>query len=157
MDTYIKKRNKLVYLGEGQLYSKKDLLLNEVDGANSGSLKNSVNVADGAIQAQKILNNNSTLKDVKVSGDDALSGKRTGNSSDTPLEVNTSQPESIQTAQKMLNALPETQRAQVDVTYFNGNKTQENSSVISRKTLDEMRKNSIPFTKKEMTKFLRSL
>lgn len=162
MKIMVKTDKGLRTLGEGRIYSKSQLRLIESSNigmpSNSGFLDNSVDIANGAQEADKIMNGNSTLNSVNVSGDDATSGKKAGNSPDTVLNVNTKDPNSIKTTQSMMNNLSPLQKSNTDIRYYNGTKQQAlQSSVEPKKVMDEMRENSISFTKKELSEFLNSL
>lgn len=158
MKILVKKNNKLMSLGEGKIFSKRQLMLKEDE--HTGFLSNSVNIESGARDAQAMMNKNSTLTNgVDASADDATSGKKNGNSTDPEIRVNTKDQNSIKVAQHMINTMSPQERSNVDVNFFDGTKQQalQTNSVKSRKVMDEIRKNSIPFTKKELSNFLMEL
>jgi len=148
-------------LGEGKIYSKKQLMLKELtqngvtavanpDGQNhtvSQMLTNAKTIAqkpgvgkvvipasDTGIGGTKNVPQNSPLSDVKKV---------------IPLsKANTS----------IISDLTKDGQGEVELTNDgNTNSSLQTNSVMSRKVMDEIRKNSIPFTKKELHKFLMNL
>jgi hypothetical protein len=160
MKIYVKKDKVLKLLGEGKVYSKKDLVLKEGDASSSGFLKNSSNIATAAHDSERIMNANPTLDNVNASADDATSGERMGNTSDPSVDVNVKDPNSIKMTQQMMNGLSPQQKSNIDLNFYNGDKVANGVQLAHKtpkKVMDEMRENSIPFTKAELTDFLRSL
>ena len=160
MKVYVKKDKALKLLGEGKVYSKKDLLLKELNGinANTVNIPMAKNVKDGAMKFNQVQAVNPTTKFGSGSADDLMN--QSNGMKDNQILVNTKSPESMETAQSTLDKMSTDDRENTDVTYFDGNETSsplENSSVAPRKVMDEMRANSVPFTKKELTAFLKSL
>ena len=164
MKVYVKKDKGLKLLGEGKVYSKKELMLKEQDGDNNGgtdtiTLTNDGEGTDKKTPANELANDiktelpkvNAGGKPVQfnVSPDDPAgvtpNTQLTQNSTQAPPSVNVSMNDP-----KLAQMI--TRNAQ------NGYSTNViKSSVESRKVMDEMRANSVPFTKSELTEFLKSL
>ena len=165
MKVYVKKDKALKLLGEGKVYSKKDLILKEEDlngGTDTITLTNDGEGIDKKTPPSEMANDiknelpkvNAGGKPVQfnVSPDDIAgvtpNTQLTQNSTQAPPSVNVSMNDPRLTQMMQQNAK-------------NGYSTNVvkpiNSSVESRKVMDEMRENSIPFTKSELTEFLKSL
>ena len=116
MKVYVKKDKALKLLGEGKIYSKKDLLLrefgNDNDGGTTVTSTDTTTPNQGLTDGVKQLNKTPQADAFEKTVGDEASGINNG------LQTN---------------------------------------SVAPRKVMDEMRRNSIPFTKKELSKFLNSL
>ena len=161
MKVYVKKDKLIKLIGEGKTYSKKNLILRE---GISGFEPGAPNVSAAARDAATKLASNGNLSDVTGSADDVTQGNAAsanGNIQDPTITTDVKSPQSIQQTQNILNRMNPSEKANVDVKFIDGakqkNNNMENSSVISRETLDEMRENSIPFTKSELTEFLKSI
>ena len=166
MKVLVKKSNGLVNLGEGKIYSKKALILKEVDNngdSNTITLTNSGEGTDFKSQPNELANDaKKELNTVNASGKkmqfsvppNSVAGVTPNmslnqNSTQSPPSVNVSQND------PRLTTLMQTNAKNGYTT--NIVKGMQNSSVASRKVMDEMRRNSIPFTKKELHKFLTDL
>ena len=156
MKVYTKKNNGLRLLGEGMVFSKKDLLLRE-DGDNGNNpLIGDATPGDEQVQGASGLKN---IVDKKTSENPTADGWSTelGN-----LNGGTSQQGEasgvIKISRQQLNN-PETQAMlnRTKITDPNMQVTVMNNSVTPRRVMDEMRANSVPFTKTELTKFLKSI
>jgi len=162
MKVYVKKDKMLKLLGEGKVFSKKDLVLKE--SGVSGFERSAANVSAAARDAATKLAANGNLTDVTGSADDITLGNgnsANGVSQDPVITTDVKSPQSIQQTQNILNRMNPTEKSNLDVKFVDGTKQRngamENSSVASKKTMDEMRENSIPFTKSELTEFLKSI
>jgi hypothetical protein len=157
MKVYTKKNNGLRLLGEGMVFSKGQLMLKEDD-----TLSLTPDEEDGKQSAPEV---------VKKGEEELNSIGKDASYTILPKDVNggITKPQ-----QSSSNGNPQTPIVTVDKTDPNivntvrtnvpiGNgvrivdKQQVNSSVTSRKVMDEMRANSVPFTKTELTKFLKSI
>lgn len=171
MKVYVKKDKALKLLGEGTIYSKKDLVLKE-ENTNDASLGASVGSSAG-----------------KPLQFDATNGQDASSISQVEKNVNNigAKTTSIPNKEARLDlgdvgwrTTPNVNKnepgADVDIT-AQGNKPQDidnavdqasqvraggvviplNQSVTPRKVMDEMRENSVPFTKSELTEFLKNL
>lgn len=165
MKVYVKKDKTLKLLGEGRIFSKKDLLLKEEDlngGTDTITLTNDGEGTDKKTPPNEMANDikkelpkvNAGGKPVQfnVSPDDVAgvtpNTQLSQNSTQAPPSVNISMNDPRLTQMMQQNAK-------------NGYSTNVvkpiNSSVDSRKVMDEMRENSVPFTKSELTEFLKNL
>lgn len=165
MKVYVKKDKTLKLLGEGRIFSKKDLLLKEEDlngGTDTITLTNDGEGTDKKTPPNEMANDikkelpkvNAGGKPVQfnVSPDDVAgvtpNTQLSQNSTQAPPSVNVSMNDPRLTQMMQQNAK-------------NGYSTNVvkpiNSSVDSRKVMDEMRENSVPFTKSELTEFLKNL
>lgn len=155
MEVLIKTNNGLQRLGEGKIFSKKQLKLREDIDAAIGS-------ANGLQQAQqkakKLINQNPSVDSAsadlgKLDGQkDTSSGE--GTKIQLPINASATQLNNVQQMSK--------NQANDDVEVeFTKNDTSNSSSSAneSRKNrkLVEMRYNSVPFTKKELSSFLKSI
>ena len=172
MKVYVKKDKVLKLLGEGKIYSKKDLLLREFgddstesDSTNYGSADNPANISlssnNGDISSPQKVSQSANAIAPKISGlpnakasfslEDAkwtptpnINKNEPG--ADATLPADDNSPEAIG------NAVEKAKQLRI------GNiQVPLNQSVTPRKVMDEMRANSVPFTKKELTAFLKSL
>ena len=164
MKIYSKKNNGLRLLGEGRVFSKKQLILKEegVDTSSNdtdtvavnlspdNSNKNPSDIAKNAQTASTIsapgkkVVGNVNIED--VNGVSAPTISPTDPGSDMSITANGNSGTDIKDA---ANAAAKARVASVTVPIRN--------SVTPRKVMDEMRKNSIPFTKSELTKFLKTI
>ena len=165
MKIYVKKDKALKLLGEGRIFTKKDLILKEEDlngGTDTITLTNDGEGTDKKTPPNEMANDikkelpkvNAGGKPVQfnVSPDDVAgvtpNTQLSQNSTQAPPSVNVSMNDPRLTQMMQQNAK-------------NGYSTNVvkpiNSSVDSRKVMDEMRENSVPFTKSELTEFLKNL
>jgi hypothetical protein len=165
MKVYVKRDKVLKLLGEGKVFSKKDLILREFGGDTNSSdddtvsinlspdntNKNPSQLSQNAITARntvtapgKKIVGNVPVEDVNGVTAPTLSQNDPGN------DMTIDSPDNTSTGIK--NAAVAASKARV------GSVTVPiKDSVKSKKVMDEMRANSIPFTKSELTKFLKSL
>jgi len=161
MKIFSKKDNGLRKLGEGKIYSKKDLTLNEAwtNGKVALTLNpngQDVNASNVQTSAQNMLNNVPQATAVTLQADDV-----------NGVTAPTFAPEDPRNdAVQNISAKKATSAAVQDLAKNGGtinitkDDPQQSSMGESKKTSDklvEMRRNSIPFSKKELSKFLRSL
>jgi hypothetical protein len=166
MKVYVKKDKVLKLLGEGKVFSKKDLVLREFGGDNNcGS--DTITLTNDGEGSDKKTSPNELATDIKkelpkvnaggkpvqfnVSPDDVAgvtpNTQASQNSTQAPPSVNVSMNDPRLTQLMQQNAK----------NGYSTNVQNINASVESRKVMDEMRANSIPFTKSELTEFLKSL
>ena len=160
MKVYVKKDKALKLLGEGRVYSKKDLMLKEGGFAKpvaaaptnvtttgdffNTAAQNEHNPALGGTSAQLGQLNNKAEKN---------------NGEGTNIEL----PSHPTGAQKQAVANMANNPAFRDATVTVGDEASginnglQTNSVAPRKVMDEMRENSVPFTKAELTEFLKTL
>ena len=143
MKILVKTNKGLKNLGEGRIYSKAQLKLNELD-ANIGT---ATGIQQAQMKAKQLINQNPSVDSASIESgkadgqNDSESGE--GLKLEVPVNATGSQ---LAQAQRMTKD-QDADDAQIMFTKSN---TYE-SRVF------EMRKNSIPFTKKELSKFLREL
>jgi hypothetical protein len=152
MDTYVKRGRKLIHIGEGRVFRKGDLMLREddtsqtgitavanQDGSDFSSSSDAVNKIKQTIQKPGVSNVQVPKNDLPIAAH-KVEDPTLGDTS-TRIELNKLTPGT-------LDKLASDGQGNVEVV---------KSSVDSRKVMDEMRRNSIPFTKSELTDFLRSI
>ena len=156
MKTYVKRNNKLIHIGEGRLFSKADLLLSEEE----KNLPVDANVNNKQIQtganALTALKNAANISPSKVStldggdiGPEKASTNNAGDNSSMTIGPNTKASD----VDRISKELPRTKL----VYDASNNQNSTATESISSKRIMEMRRNSIPFTKKELGEFLRTL
>jgi len=155
MKIFVKKDNSLKPLGEGRIYSKRQLKLNEfTNGKVSLTLNpNGQDVRASSIQtsAQNMLNQVPQATAVTVQSDD-IDGVSTPTFSASDPRNDTVQ----NIAAKNANGATIQQAAKNGGT-INITKDDSQQNGLGESRIIEMRKNSIPFTKKELNNFLSSL
>lgn len=152
MQVLVKKGDKLLKLGEGRIYSKSDLKLNEANGldANIGQANG---IQQAQMKAKQLMNQNAGVTSAsadagKLDGQKDTQGGE-GIELKVPVNANGQQ---LSQAQRMVKDQG-ADDAQITFT-----KPQDSSSFGTNESkIVEMRKNSIPFTKKELSSFLNSL
>ena len=152
MQVLVKKGDKLIKLGEGRIYSKSDLKLNEANGidANIGQANG---IQQAQMKAKQLMNRNAGVTSAsadagKLDGQKDIQG---GEDIELKVPVNANGQQLAQ-AQRMVKDQG-ADDAQITFT-----KPQDSSSFGTNESkIVEMRKNSIPFTKKELSSFLNSL
>lgn len=155
MKILVKKDNGLVNIGEGKIYSKSQLRLNE-NGfvATAPDVKN---VRQFVTQGSKMLNQNPNVKLVQnqLGQMDQQKDSSTGEGLKVSLPANATGAQ-ISRVQNMASR-PENDDMSIDLTPATSNTSSDSSSIANESRIVEMRKNSIPFTKKELHKFLREI
>ncbi len=147
----IKKNGRLVNLGEGKIYSKSQLKLNEID-ANIG-MANGIQQAQ--MKAKQLMNQNSGVDSASADAghidnqQDTMSGE--GIKLELPVNANAQQ---LAQAQRMAKD-PSADDAQIVFTKNNSNN--DISNPLGESRIMELRRNSVPFTKSELGDFLKSL
>lgn len=162
MKIYAKKGDGLVKLGEGKIYTKSQLSLSEA--ALSGFEQSAPNISAAARDASSKLAANGNLKDVTGSADDLTAGSASASNGvvkDPSITVDVKSPQSISQTQGIVDRMTPDEKENTDIQFVdstkNGANGMMNSSVDPKATIDEMRENSIPFTKSELTEFLKSI
>ena len=150
MKILVKTKDGLKALGEGKIYSKKQLTLNELD-ANIG-MANGIQQAQ--MKAKQLMNRNPGVQSAsadagKLDGqNDASSGE--GLKLEVPVNATGQQ---LAQAQRMVKD----QSADDAQITFTKPTTSSSDNGMSESRIIEMRRNSIPFSKREMEKFLNDL
>ena len=138
----------LKYIGEGVVFSKSQVRLNEAIDANIG-MANGIQQAQ--MKAKRLMNQNPSVKSASADAG-KLDGQNDANSGEgikLELPINASGQQLAQ-AQRMAKD-QSADDAQITFTKDNPSSGTNESRIV------EMRKSAIPFTKKEMTKFLKEL
>lgn len=151
MQVLVKNGDKLYSLGEGKIYSKKQVKLKE-------GLDASIGTANGLQQAQmkakQLINKGASSASGDLGKMDGQNDSNTGEGTKIQLPVNasTQQLNNVQSmAKNSANDDMEVEFVKSDASTNNGT----NESIRNQK-LVEMRRNSVPFTKKELSDFLAS-
>lgn len=163
MEIYVKKNNKLVNLGEGRIFSKKDLLLKEYDASANSKVTLTLNPNGGDVNsnqlptmARNMFNRDPNATAATIQADDIegvtvpnfqQNDPRSDMKTQLPSDTN---PATIQQAAKNGGTIELTKNTSTDNELGMG-ENKESKRVM------EMRENSIPFTKEELTSFLNSL
>lgn len=152
MEIYIKKNGKLTTLGEGRIYSKSQLRLNE--GGVAVTLNpdgQDVNANNVQTSASNLLNKVPQATAVTIPNDD-IQGATVPN-----FPKNDPRSDTVQNiALKNANSSTIQQAAKNGGTInIVKNNTQNNG--LGESKIVEMRKNAIPFSKKELTSFLKDI
>ena len=150
MQVIIKKNNRLVKLGEGRMYSKSQLKLNELD-ANIG-MANGIQQAQ--MKAKQLMNRNAGVTSASADAGklDSQNDAQGGEGVELRVPVNATGPQLAQ-AQRMVKDQG-SDDAQIT---FTKPQTLATDNGLGESRIIEMRKNSIPFSKKELSSFLKSL
>ena len=152
METFVKKNDKLVRIGEGKLLKKGEILLKEENGidANIGTANG---IQQAQMKAKQLMNRNPGVNSAsadagKIDGqNDASTGE--GVKLEVPVNATGKQLAQAQRMTKDQNA----DDAQITFTKDNGN----NGTSTNESRIVELRRNSVPFSKNELTKFLKSI
>lgn len=155
MEVLVKTDNGLQRLGEGKIFSKKQLKLKEDIDAAIGS-------ANGLQQAQqkakKLINQNPSVD--SASADlgklDGQKDTSTGEGTKIQLPINASATQLNNVQQMSKNEANDDVEVEFTKNDINNSSSSTNESRKNRK-LVEMRYNSVPFTKKELSSFLKSI
>jgi hypothetical protein len=166
METFVKKGNNLIKIGEGKLFKKRDItLLKEIDDNtddNTITLTNDGESGEKKTPAGELVNNikqelpkvNAGNKDIQyhVSSDDVA-----GITSNASPSKNSTQSAPVVKASmndpNLTNIMQRNASIGNDVVVSKN----ENRKMKNDNRIIEMRKSSIPFSKKELTRFLKSI
>lgn len=149
MEIYVKKGNFFNKIGEGKIYKKSELRINEGIEANIGQ---AANMQQAAIKAKQVLNQNPSVKSAstdlgKVDGE-TNSNSGEGLKIQVPVNANASQLDKVQQMSR---------GGSYDDTEVEFTKGSETTTTENTERLKKLRENSVPFTKKELKSFLISL
>ena len=159
MKVYIKKDKALKLLGEGKVYSKKDLILKEQDDnklvADASSNDESFGGVSNAEKAiDTTLQKNPTAD--AASTDMASLGPKQNVGNGQGVVIRTNQVDFEKNRGAFSNMAQRMPNAELQVDRGDGVQPLV-AHKTPRKVMDEMRENSVPFTKSELTEFLKSL
>jgi len=153
MKIFVKKDNKLKPLGEGKIYSKSQLRLNEDKFLTTG---NADNLRQAMNQAKKVGSENPNSGGYQVQFDQ-LNGQ-TDSGEHINIDASTEMTGDQQSALERVFDDPNIEDAKLTLKTPQQMKSDSNNiNGMSESRITEMRKNSIPFTKKELSNFLSSL
>lgn len=145
MRTYVKKDGKLNLIGEGRLFSKNELMLREDIDANLGSADS---IQQAQLKAKKQMNQNAGVTSASIEAGKADGQADTQSGEGIKLEVPVNA-----TGKQLAQAQKMTKDQGSDDAQITFTKEDPNSTNESR--IYEMRMNSIPFTKKELSSLLK--
>lgn len=156
MQVIVKKNNKLVKLGEGRIYSKSQLKLNELNGLDANLTAGNVpvnGIQQAQMKAKQLMNQNAGVTSASADAGklDGQNDTQGGEGVELRVPVNATGPQLAQ-AQRMVKDQG-SDDAQIT---FTKPQTSTNNGLGESKIV-EMRRNSIPFSKKELSSFLNSL
>ena len=156
MKIFVKKDNNLKPLGEGKIYSKSQLRLNEAMNGIDANIGSANGIQQAQIMAKQLMNRNPGV--VSASAD---AGKLDGQSDVTNGEGLKLQVPINATGKQLAQAQNMVKDQSADDAQITFTKPQTQSSVdnngLGESRIIEMRKNSIPFSKKELSDFLSTL
>ena len=152
MQVIIKKNNRLVKLGEGRIYSKSQLKLNELNGldANIGTANG---IQQAQMKAKQLMNQNAGVTSASADAGklDGQNDRQSGEGIELKVPVNANGNQLAQ-AQRMVK---DQGADDAQITFTKPQTSTTNG--LGESKIVEMRRNSIPFSKKELSSFLNSL
>jgi hypothetical protein len=156
MQVIIKKNNKLVKLGEGRIYSKSQLKLNELNGLDANLTAGNVpvnGIQQAQMKAKQLMNQNAGVTSASADAGklDGQNDTQGGEGVELRVPVNATGPQLAQ-AQRMVK---DQGSDDAQITFTKPQSSTSNG--LGESKIVEMRRNSIPFSKKELSSFLKSL
>ena len=152
MKILVKKDNGLVNIGEGRIYSKSQLRLNEAIGLDA-NIPPTNGIQQAQLRAKQLMNQNAGISSASIDAGKADGQQDASNGEGLKLELPVNA-----TGQQLAQAERMTKDQGADDAQITFTKPQSSSSLGTNESrIVEMRKNSIPFTKKELHKFLREI
>ena len=148
MQVFVKKDNGLKRLGEGKVYSKGQLKLNELD-ANIGQASG---IQQAQMKAKQLMNQNAGVNSASIEAGkaDGQKDSMSGEGLELKVPVNA-------TGQQLATAQQMTRNQIMDDAQITFVKDDPSTDTTNESRIIEMRRNSIPFTKKELHKFLNEI
>ena len=148
MQVFVKKDNGLKCLGEGKVYSKGQLKLNELD-ANIGQASG---IQQAQMKAKQLMNQNAGVNSASIEAGkaDGQKDSMSGEGLELKVPVNA-------TGQQLATAQQMTRNQSMDDAQITFVKDDPSTDTTNESRIIEMRRNSIPFTKKELHKFLNEI
>ena len=156
MQVIVKKNNKLVKLGEGRIYSKSQLKLNELNGLDANLTAGNVpvnGIQQAQMKAKQLMNQNAGVTSASADAGklDGQNDTQGGEGVELRVPVNATGPQLAQ-AQRMVK---DQGSDDAQITFTKPQSSTSNG--LGESKIVEMRRNSIPFSKKELSSFLNSL
>jgi hypothetical protein len=153
METFVKKGNKLIRIGEGKLFKKGELMIKEDSAGVDANIGTANGIQQAQMKAKQLMNKN---PGVNYASADA--GKLDGQSDSTSGEGVKLEVPVNATGKQLAQAQRMTKDQGADDTQITFTKADPNNGDSTNESrIVEMRKNSIPFSKKELTNFLKSI
>ena len=151
METFIKKGNKLVRIGEGRLFKKGELSLIKEDGIDA-NIDGANGIQQAQMKAKQLMNKNPGVTSASSDAGklDAQKDTNSGEGLELKVPVNA-------TGNQLAQAQRMTKDQSADDAKITFTKENPSDGMTSESKIVEMRKNSVPFSKKELTNFLRKL
>lgn len=151
METFIKKGNKLVRIGEGKLFKKGELSLIKEDGIDA-NIDGANGIQQAQMKAKQLMNKNPGVTSASSDAGklDAQKDTNSGEGLELKVPVNA-------TGNQLAQAQRMTKDQSADDAKITFTKENPSDGMTSESKIVEMRKNSVPFSKKELTNFLRKL
>ena len=151
METFIKKGNKLVRIGEGKLFTKGELSLIKEDGIDA-NIDGANGIQQAQMKAKQLMNKNPGVTSASSDAGklDAQKDTNSGEGLELKVPVNA-------TGNQLAQAQRMTKDQSADDAKITFTKENPSDGMTSESKIVEMRKNSVPFSKKELTNFLRKL
>ena len=154
MEVLIKKNGSLKKLGEGKLYSKTQLMLKEINGidANLGSVNG---IQQAQMKAKQLMNRNPNVTTASADAGklDGQADKSSGEGTEFRLPTDATGQQLAQAQNLVKNQSSD----DVQITFTKPQSQTSTDSNTNESRIVGLRKNSIPFTKKEMNNFLREI
>lgn len=155
MRVLVKENNRLKDLGEGRIYSKSQLKLNEFNNGVQANIGTANGIQQAQLKAKQLMNQNAGVTSASADAGkiDGQSDMQSGEGLELKIPVNA-------TGQQLAQAQRMTKDQSADDAQITFTKPQSPSSSnngLGESRIVEMRKNSIPFSKKELNTFLSSL
>ena len=158
MEIFVKKDNGLKKLGEGKIYSKSQLRLTEILNGVDANLGTADGLQQAQASAKQIFNRNPNVTSAsadagKLDGQTDADGGE-GVKLELPVNATGNQ---LATAQHMVK---DQSADDTQITFTKpevSSSSMNNTNGLGESRIIEMRKNSIPFTKSELSSFLNSL
>ena len=151
METFVKKDNKLVRIGEGRLFKKGELSLIKEDGIDA-NIDGANGIQQAQMKAKQLMNKNPGVTSASSDAGklDAQKDTNSGEGLELKVPVNA-------TGNQLAQAQRMTKDQSADDAKITFTKENPSDGMTSESKIIEMRKNSVPFSKKELTNFLRKL
>ena len=153
METFVKKNNKLVRIGEGRLFKKGEIMLKEDGAGIDANIGTANGIQQAQMKAKQLMNRNPGVNSASADAGklDGQNDKTSGEGVKLEVPVNATGSQLAQ-AQRMTK---DQSADDTQITFTKDNPADGDSTNESR--IVEMRRNSIPLSKKELTNFLKSI
>ena len=153
METFVKKNNKLVRIGEGRLFKKGEIMLKEDGAGIDANIGTANGIQQAQMKAKQLMNRNPGVNSASADAGkiDGQNDKTSGEGVKLEVPINATGNQLAQ-AQRMTK---DQSADDTQITFTKDNPADGDSTNESR--IVEMRRNSIPLSKKELTNFLKSI